>query len=240
MAPTRANAAVRRCRPSRSGAIFASSARKVIRQAGIDDLCALAGRDCQRGRINVGGDDLCPLGQQPGNQLAPDPARTLHGNAVPRERVRAESRLRRGAKCNIGADRRRDGGGPGLVGAAGDKARRLGHFGHVFGFRADVGTGKVSSAQTFHIAPVGGQKLGSLERLGVADDHGFRAADGNAGQRHLVGHRAGQPQDVVQCFGFVRIGSNADAAAAPAGHGRWTAWMARRPVFASVTNVVRW
>ena len=67
---------------------------------------------------------------------------------------------------------------------------------HVLAVGADVARGDVPAAQRLDEAAVGAQQRLGLQRGGVADDDGLAAAVVQAGQRVLVGHRAGQVQRV--------------------------------------------
>jgi hypothetical protein len=76
---------------------------------------------------------------------------------------------------------------------------------------ADVAAGVKASAEGFHQPAEIFECLPALER-GMIEDNDLAAAGGQLGQRGLVGHPAGQAQDVAKRVGFGGVAPDADAA----------------------------
>ena len=96
--------------------------------------------------------------------------------------------------------------------AAGDERALAGDVVHVLAEGADVAGGVVAAVERLHEAAVGAQQGLGLDPGRVADDHGLAAAEVEPGQRRLVGHPAGEVEDVVERVLLGGVGVEAGAA----------------------------
>ena len=197
--------------------------RQVVDLVGLDRFGAVfLHRVFDQRRVEVGDEQLGAAFLQQLHVFHADVAQALHGEAVLADLLVAELAVQRCHQALQGAI----GGERGRIAGT---AVHLVHAHHVFGLAVDVlhvvdvgphvFGGDVAAAQRIHVAAEAAEQHLGLVHGAVADDHGLAAADVQAGQGVLVGHRAAQPQRVVQRQRAVGIGPHAHAAQRRAQHG---------------------
>ncbi|MNC28277.1 hypothetical protein D3C75_764760 [compost metagenome] len=144
-------------------------------------------------------------------QRVADVAEALHGDAQALEVGAAQTRLGSGADAGEHAEggvRRR----VAALGGTGDVAGVAGDAVHVGAGGAAVHRGDVAAAELVDETTEGLEQRLAAGQLRRADDHRLAAAEGQAGQRGLVAHAAGQAHGVARRALLVGIGQIATAA----------------------------
>ncbi len=165
--------------------------------------------------MDIGHDQPRACRMQLAAQVPAHRAKSLHGNGYALQAVTVQHVAHGGFDADehaIGGLGRRVAAKGALARHAADVAGLRAGGDHVFHRGADVFGGDVAAVQRFDHAAEGTEQLGAVGLRRGAQDHGLAAAEGQVGQRILVGHALRQAQGVGQGIALGRVGPVAAAA----------------------------
>ena len=168
----------------------------------------------QRVGVEVRRQHLRPLRAQQARQAIAHVAQALHRHPQAGEIAPARTMLERGPDRHenpLSRIRRRI---PAVFRSAdaGNVRRHRPHTAQILYRGSRILSGDIAPAERIDKTPHRAQQGGRFGRAGIADDHRFATALGQAGQSRFVGHHARQAQHVVERGVIAGIGVHATAA----------------------------